>query len=360
MKKRVCTLMILGAVAMGMVGCGLLPEEEMPTAPVLTKEETDEYKVATVARSDIQVVEEVRATYIPAEAKRLGFKVGDEEIAAMYVQVGDQVKEGDVLAELDVSRQREQLRQEQEQVDDLNLQLQHLDETYELNLSKAQMEDEYARQNGIADWKSQAAAVSKQYGEQRQLIQNSLQLAQMRLDKAKKEITDRQIIADFDGMITRIYEFKKGELVQKGKDIITLADMDLAMFEVYSENRELLESGQTYTLKCGQKEYEVVAKSAAEVEIANAKEDGMYLSLVIPELNLEAGTKGSIWMLMEESKNTLCVPLEAVHETENGYIVYGVDELGFRTIREVKIGIQNDSVVEIVSGLEENDVVIVD
>jgi hypothetical protein len=63
---------------------------------------------------------------------------------------------------------------------------------------------------------------------------------------------------------------------------------------------------------------------------------------------------------VEESLGTLWVPADAVREMRDKHIVYCLDEKGFREMREVEIGIDNGKIIEIISGLEENEMVILD
>ena len=361
MKKKVCTFILAGAVVMGMTGCGLLPkEEELPMAPVLVETETEEYTVATVVRGDVRITETIRTNYVASESEKLSFKTGGEIVSNVYVQVGDEVKKGDVLMELDISNQQDQLRQQQDYLDDLYLQLEHLYEKEALSLDQAKLQDEIAAANGQTDWNSQVDTIMEDYADQAKSIQNSIMLAEMRMEELQKAIADRQIIASFDGLITDMYDFQTGERATKGKNVITLSNMSAAMFEVYSGNGDLLQSGETYILESGDKEYEVVAHYAEELDMANVKENCVYLSLVIADPSLEQGVSGTIHLTVEESLATLWVPADAVREMRDKHIVYCLDENGFRQMREVKVGINNGKIVEIISGLEENEVVVLD
>ena len=49
-----------------------------------------------------------------------------------------------------------------------------------------------------------------------------------------------------------------------------------------------------------------------------------------------------------------------MREVKGQHVVYCMDEQGFREMREVEIGVHNGKITEIVSGLEENEVVILD
>ncbi len=361
--KKVCTLFLSGVLTFSMVGCSLLPkEEELPMAPVLVEAETEEYTVATVVRGDVRIEEVVRANYVPSASEKLAFRMGDELVSKVYVQVGDTVKTGDVLAELDVTNQKDQLRVQQERIDDLYLQLEHLYESEQLDLSKAQLADEQAAENGITDWTSQMDSVLGQYEDQARQIRNSIQVAEKRLTELKREVEERQLIASIDGTVTYLYEFQEGERAEEGRSVITLSDMSQALFEVYSENGSLLELGETYMLTSNDTEYEVVVRSAEELaeEGIDAKEGHIYLKMKTPDPTIEQGASGSVHVILEESISTLWVPAKAVREIRGKHVVYCLNEEGFREMREVTIGIQNGKITEIISGVEENEIIVVE
>ncbi len=361
--KKVCTLFLSGVLACSMGGCSLLPkEEELPMAPILVEAETEEYTVATVARGDVRIEEIVRANYVPSASEKLSFRIGDEVVSKVYVQVGDTVEAGDVLAELDVTNQKDQLRVQQERIDDLYLQLEHLYESEQLDLSKAQLADEQAAESGIVDWTSQMDAVLGQYEDQARQIRNSIQVAEKRLAELQREVDERQLIASIDGTVTYLYEFQDGERAEEGRSVLTLSDMSQALFEVYSENGSLLEFGETYMLTSNETEYEVVARSAEELaeEGIDVKEGHVYLKMKTPDPAIEQGASGSVHVILEESLSTLWVPAKAVREIRGKYVVYCLNEEGFREMREVTLGVQNGKNTEILTGVEENEIIVVD
>ena len=363
MKKKVCAFILCGMAGLSLSGCGLLPkEEELPTAPILVEVETEEYTVAKVARGDVRITEIVRANYVPSASEKLAFRVGDEVVEKVYVQMGDVVKAGDVLAELDVSRQKDQLRQQQDRIDSLYLQLEHLYESEAMELSKAQLADEQAAEDKIEGWVSQMDAVLGQYEEQAQQIRNAILVAETRYTELDREIKDRQIIASIDGTVTYLYEFKEGERAEEGRSVISLSNMSQAIFETYSENADLLEIGETYILTSNDMEYEVVARSAEEMleEGVEAKEGRIYLKMAEVDPSIEQGASGAVHLTIEESLSTLWVPDSAVREVKGQHVVYCLDEQGFREMREIEIGVRNGKITEIVSGLEENEVVILE
>lgn len=357
MDKRIGWLFVFLIMIGGINGCGLMPkEEEYPSVQVLAQADTVKYNTTKVTRNDIQIIEVVRFSYQAPEAEKYSFKFDNEKISQVYVEVGDTVQKGDVLAEVDITAQQEQVRVQQETVDDLYLQLKHVCETEELSISEAEIQDKNAEKNGIEGWKSQTDAIVSDYEDQKRLIQQSIVIAEKKLERAQDELQGRQVIAGMDGTVTFLYEYKEGEIVSKRKTVAIIKDMESARFEVDSQNEELLEDGKIYVAEIDNEECEVIA-TVTEKE---GEESDVYLNLVTPDPDLETGVTGIIRMIVGESKDVLCIPINAVYETEEGYVVYCMDELGFRVKRLVKVGISDGEVIEIVSGLEENEVVIVD
>ena len=103
-----------------------------------------------------------------------------------------------------------------------------------------------------------------------------------------------------------------------------------------------------------------MARSAEELEGLDVKEGYIYLSMVTPDPTVEQGASGTVELVLEESLSTLWVPDSAIREMRGTYVVYCIDDQGFREMREVEVGVRNGKITEILSGLEENEVVIID
>lgn len=360
MKKRLLFLFLAGTLFL-LAGCGLMPEEEeLPIAPILKEGEELEYKVTTVERGDVKLTERIRATYIPATSAQLSFKIGDESIGQIYVNLGDSVKAGDILMELDVTQIEAQIRQQQNQLDSLNLQLRQLQESREMAISQARVEDAKAAEDEVIGWVSRETEVIDSYASQIRQANNSIQVTTQRISELERLKTDRQIISPIDGSVTFLYEFELGERSAEGRTVISIVDMSEAFFEVYSNNGIYLESGQQYVLQCDGEEYDVIAKEGSELDYDNADDGKMYLLMMLPDLGLTQGTNGVVEVVMEQSLNTLYVTNEAIREMEDGQtVLFVLDEEGMRTNRIVKTGVVTPRVTEIVEGVEQGDVVII-
>jgi len=343
-----------------LTGCGLIPkEEELPAAPMLEEADTEEYILTPVVRGDLIVTQTIRASYIPSASEKLAFSVGGEYIGHVYVSLGDEVKAGDILMELDLTGIENQIEAQQTELDSLYLQRSQLYEREALALEEARILDRQAAENEVQGWTSRESAVYATYGQQIQAISNTITISEARLAELKEDKTERQLIATIDGTVTELYDFEEGERSTKDRTVVQISNMDEALFEVYSTNTNLLEMGETYTLICNQTEYEVIAHTGEELGIESLKPEGIYFQMVTPDPSITQNTPGTVTVVEAQSLDTLYVQLNVVQTVQGQPVVYILNEDGYRTVQPVKTGLQNNKVIEILEGLSEGDYVIV-
>lgn len=360
-KKMLTTVLILAMTASIFTGCGLIPkEEELPTAPMLAEAEVATYTFAPVLRGDVIVSQTVRAMYVPAASEKLAFDIGGEYISDIYVSLGDMVKAGDVLMELDVGSIDEQITSQQLEIDSLNLQLSNLYANRDLALESAQIQDDQAAALGTEGWISKVSQISESYQQQINSLYSTLNVSQARLEELQQEKAERQIIAGIDGVITQLVTITDRYRTSKGESVVQISDMEGAMFESYSSNAmEFLKDGETYTLECNDEDYEVIAHEGSSLEGDIYEDDKMYLEMITPDPTIAKDDSGSIRIIVEQAKDVLYVQSSVIKELDGKTIVYVEDENGFRTTTEVKTGLSDGKITEIISGLEEGQLVIV-
>ena len=358
--RKSISLMLLVSLLLALLsGCGLLPQEEAYSrAPIITEEDTEQYVMAKVMRGDITVTDVVRASFIPSASEKLSFSVGGERIAHVYVSVGDEVKKGDLLIELDISTIEAEITSQNDQIDQLSLSLSHLYASLAIDLEQAELLDQQAEANNVANWSSRQTAVQASYYTQISSVSNQLEVAQARLTELELEKEKRQLRASIDGIVSQMSSFYRGERSVKDREIITIVDMEEALFEVYSNNSSLLKDGETYVMTSGTKEFVTTCCLGKDLDFPSVKPEGIYLKLEVPDPELKKGASGSVTVIVQEVKNTLFVPVKAVQTVQGQTVVYIPDEQGFRQMVEVTVGITNGTVIEIKSGLEEGDTII--
>ena len=357
---RLLLCLVIGIMPTLLPGCGLIPkEEELPAAPMLEEADTEEYVLTPVIRGDLIVTQTIRSSYIPSASEKLAFPIGGEYIGHVYVSLGDEVKAGDVLMELDLTNVENQIEAQEIELDSLYLQLSQLYEQEALALEEARILDRQAADNEVQGWTSRESGVYATYGQQIQAINNTITISEARLAELQADKAKRQLIATIDGVVTDLYNFDEGERSTKDRTVIQISNMDEALFEVYSTNTNLLEMGQTYTLICNQTEYEVIARTGEELGIETLRPDGVYFQMVTPDPSIAQNSTGTVTVVEAQSLNTLYVQADVVQTVQGQPVVYILNEDGYRTMQPVKTGLKNNKVIEILEGLSEGDYVIV-
>ena len=131
---------LAGIVLLSCTSCAILPEEEeLPAAPVVRDYEVEEYEQTPVLRGDLQLSQKVSCTYRPAKAEDLSFALGGEYISAVYVETGQTVKKGQLLAELEQGNIDEQIEAQEYTLSQSQVKLKHAKEDKALDLQKQEL-----------------------------------------------------------------------------------------------------------------------------------------------------------------------------------------------------------------------------
>jgi len=290
--------------------CGCLPKEDVPLdAPILRSYEAALPAVVAVARGDIIEVAKVSLTERPLQSSSLSFGLSGYFVERIAVSVGDAVKKGDVLAEL---------------------------ENTDIDISLIDAE---------FDVKSAEAAYGSDYSD---VSKKQLEIAKLKLSNLSAEREKRRIIAPIDGVVTFVKSISSTGRSVAGEQVITISDNSQVVYEASGSNAKYLAAGSEYTIDFG--------GEIRENAIAEQSENGALL--FFPEIAVPPKF-ASITVTVAERKNVLYVPNKAVKLTNEGYAVYRIDANGLRYVVPVETGLRASGKVEILSGLQEGDEVVI-
>jgi hypothetical protein len=76
-------------------------EEPVLPPPILATVESASYRTATVYQGDVVSFRDINAVLYPAREELLAFAMNDAIITNIYIEVGDEVVEGEIVAELE-------------------------------------------------------------------------------------------------------------------------------------------------------------------------------------------------------------------------------------------------------------------
>lgn len=269
----------------------------------------------------------------------------------IYVDVGDRVKKGQVLAELDHRH--------------IDLQLEQAKAGFEV--AKANLNDAKTNYMRMEKLYKENAISSQQFEKVKlayELAQSQFQQAHAALNLAQYQQDVSIMKAPFDGIIVeRLAE--EGDVINPmmgsfGSRGGVLVLMNFSKIKV---DLDVSEKDISH-IKKGQIAYLEVSsipnkKFKGEVTIVNLAADSMTKTFKVrtefenPDLLLKPGTFGTVTIVTEAKKNVLAIKKEGL--VENAVFVV---ENGKAFKRIVKIGIANNTHIEVIEGLKEGDVYI--
>ena len=373
MRKGIRWLLALVIVSSILTGCQLIPEEETtPTRPILHSYEEQGYTTATVLRGDLVATVSVRCQYVHVKEEHLSFSVGGVYISKVYVTEGQQVKAGQLLAELEQDNLQEniasleyQLRLLEQQkvhhLEDRQLDVKKIDIMLEDLRQRLEQAEEPVRQQLLAQIEQQEGKrqdVMDSYAQKLQSTEDSIYLLGLRLEEAKETLKVRQIIAGMDGTVTFADEVKEGARSVKGQTFISISDLSTTVFTVTGENTKYFTAGEEVILTCQDKELAAYVADPSEFDAGG--KPAVYLKLKQPEPTLQEGDSGSIRLTLDQRLDVLYVDKDAIETADGETFVFILDENGLRATKTVTTGLTVNGFTEIIEGLSEGDTVIVD
>ncbi len=298
--------------------------DEKPPVPV---------EAVAVARGDIQ---QTYRTITTLEAEQ------DVQVVArssgilqdIFVEEGDQVSKGQLLAQLDV----EQLSLE---VAQLKATLQKLEK--ELKRQKSL----YSRKLGSSDALDRAR------------FEYESQLAQYKLSQLK--LNYASIKAPIDGVIVERMA-KPGNFISNNQELFKIVDPASLKAVLYLPEKELanVQKDQLVLLTIDALDNKVVQGKIERIRPAIDTSTGTFkvvAGLENQDNLLQKGMFGKVEVVFDTHPNTLLLEQQAVITQDNRSHVFVVkDEKAIQT--PVKIGFKQNGVLEIVEGLSESDQVI--
>jgi RND family efflux transporter MFP subunit len=341
--------------------------------------------VTKVARRSLAEQLKISSELVPYQeidvfAKESGY------IKKLNVDYGSRVKEGDVMAVLEIPELEAQIKQDEaaitaasdlvthatREVDRVKRQHEPVHTNYQRLVAVVKDHPGLVAQQELDDYQGKDLAMESQV----EASQANLDNAQSQLVVARAKLTHDQalfeysrITAPFAGVVTQRYA-NFGALLQAGTGsstqampLVRLSQEDLfrVAIPVPESAVQTIHVGQpiqvsvpslnrTFTGKVTRFSFDVHEATRTmhtEVDVPNT--DGVLMPGVYAEATITTGHKD----------NALSVPLQALSQTPVGMSVDIVNAEGKIEEREVKIGMQTDLYAEVLSGLQEGDLAVI-
>lgn len=235
--------------------------------------------------------------------------------------------------------------------------------------------DVYVRNN---DWVSLGQKVAhlknsdlENSGARNRLTMRELELS---LESQMKSLEDYNITSPIDGTVI-VKNYKAGDEINNYSSntiLMTVADMSNMTFEVDVDELDIfkIKSGQKVKITCDALPGESFVGEVTTVPVLGTSQNGVTtypVEVTISEpRNLKPGMNINAKIIIENKENVLSIPMATITYLEDKAFVYvksdqqssiQLEDEEFQ-MREIKVGINNNDYIEVISGLKEGDIVV--
>jgi RND family efflux transporter MFP subunit len=369
---------VLAAMAV-LIGCGdkklnAQDPANAPTAPVVR-----------VERRDLTSTLEVASEFLPFQEIEVYAKVSGY-IKKMYIDWGTHVKQGQLLAVLEIPELQQQLQQDEASVKhseqevgraheeltraESSYNVTHLTYTRLADVQKSRPELVAQQEIDVAQGKDlEANAGVSSAKDALAAAEQGLLASKAALGKDQAMFDYARITAPFDGVVTEIGAYTgallpAGTASNKGDQALCrLSQNDVLRLVIPVPERAVqdIHIGQTIAIEVSGAQQKFDGKIVRFSDQIDTQTRTMHTEVQVPNraYQLVPGMYASVKIPLSSAANVLVVPIQALREgSEETGSVLVVDGSNHIERRAVKVGLQSASYVEILSGLAENDLVI--
>lgn len=327
MKHRVpvVSLLVVGVLA----GCGLFPKEEKVLAPPLLTPPEVVYDTEEVKRGSIENKVTVLATFTPVEQHVLGFRSRSGRLRALYVKIGDEVKAGALVAELDTGS------------------LEYRISRLKLLVRKAELASD------------RAAALNRDRFE-RELASLDVELARLDLADAESELEQSRLYATAAGTVVYLSRVKEGDVVGAYETVAQIADPRKLQLIYKGDRASEFRLGMKVKVSHGGRDYDgevVMAPGTTPYDAPDDLRQSMMVALARMPADARRGDSAAVSIVLARRDNVVVIPQDLVHRYL-GRTYVQVMEDGVKTERTIELGLQTTTEVEVVKGLDAGEQIV--
>lgn len=315
-------------------GCYFFPKEEEVLAPPIKVPDEISYNTVEVKRGTIENVVRCTGTFVSVSQKDLYFEKGDR-LKEIYVNQGDKVKKGELLAELDTESMATDIQLE------------------EIALKRAQIMYEDAKTRYEIEGGSR---------KELDLAELDLESEQIKLDRLKAELQRSKLVSPIDGVVVYVSNTKQGEYVNAYQTIVRVADPDKVQLMYSDDKVSSFKLGMKATVQINDKEYEaevVMTPTEAPADADAQTKNSVQLKITGLDQKVKLGQTAAIILTLEKKENVIVIPKNLITNFGGRRFVHVLNN-GVREERDIEVGIQSSTDVEVVKGLKEGELLISD
>jgi macrolide-specific efflux system membrane fusion protein len=309
------------------------------------------------------------------------------QIKSLKVQLGDKVKAGDLIAEIDPTTQANNVRNAEAAV--TSTRAQRAVQTANLRQAQLAFERQKMMINDEATSKADYEAAEAQLATtqaQIQALDAQIEQGQTQLDTAKANLGYTKIVAPINGTIVAVV-VKEGQTVnavQSAPTIVKLANLDTMTVSAQISEADVIkvQQGQTAyftilgnpdkryygklrTIEPAPESVQTETSTTASSTTSSSSTQAIYYNgqFEVPNTTgeLRISMTAQVYLVLGEAKNTLTIPSAALGPKgpDGSYTVQVVGKDKQPVPRKVTIGINNNATAQVLSGLQPGENVVV-
>ncbi len=293
------------------------------------------------------------------------------KVDEIYVEEGDEVSDGEVLAKLDTSALELALTEAEAAIKQAEAEKAQAEADWkqaEYDLKELKRQNIHGSRRTVAELKLEAAELSLEAAEL-QIEAASLQLVatEQAVAEAQKKLDEATITVLFVGVVADVY-VRAGDTVSSTTTILHLIDLTTMQLNVELDEIDIpdISLGQKAVIELDALPTLNLEGRVTSIHPVPTVESGVVLyeveiDFAVPrDSGLRVGMSAEADIIISERSDVLLVPERAIEQDSQGnpivYVMVGeeIEE------RSVVVGITDGFQTEIVSGLEEGEVVVVE
>lgn len=360
--KRKKLGIVLGIAACMLCGCTTNASGDDKIVLIESEAAPVEYSMGVTTVTDVVAQKNVTCVYRQVSDWNGSFEVSGKPVGKVYVEKGDTVEEGQLLAELDISDTEQKIKDIEYNIERNKIRLEYLEQTRDSRIQQERFK--YDNYPGWEEWENKSfaeaeAEIKLVYQYEIEDCQDEIAADEAKLPALLEARDTCKLYAGMAGTVTYIRGGLQGSYCWEGQTVITVMDDSKKVFEVTDPvyARYFMAdtvTDMTITVGEGKGDYSLTPfdmESWGEVlkfTIKNGGEDVM----------VAVGDSGTMKVVTGRKTDVLAVPADAVHRAGSGEFVYVVGDSGLREFKWIETGLHGKDYVEVFSGLAEGEKVV--
>jgi RND family efflux transporter MFP subunit len=334
-------------------GCSMLPQEEATLAPPLKVPEKITFETVEVKKSTIERKVRVTGRFVSVSQSNIQFTERGGRLEIINVKIGQTVKKGDILATLDTETLK----------DDIKLQ--------NIALERAQLGYNEARrvlaaENGANSSNPDMPRVDAE-SRKRQLQFNvdmarlDVEANDVRLQTLMRALNEAGLPSPIDGDVIYVTDAKVGDWIDTYSTVVTVADPNQLQLRYSDDRVGDFVTGMKVTVTFDEIMYDgevVMTPIDLPIDAKESMKNTVLVAVTGMPADVRIGGEAQIVATLDLRENTIVLPKYVLNKNF-GRTYVNVLKNNIREERDVETGIQSDTEVEIVKGLELGEAVII-